>query len=285
MTVTIGAICEASHATQTGSIILCADTLVTHSYNGMPISSNQHGSKVFDLPLGFCGALSDDISRGVHVRSYLYQVMQGIDPLDARRIDLVQSALLSTAEYVLKWVRAEVIGRHKITLDEFLQNRKLANRREIKEEIKNELIPTQLIIGGFSLTGGPILLFTDCIQTQQETTPGFFCGGAGGWAARDWLNMRGQNSSLSIARTAYHVHEAKRFAAKICPVVGNGHHALLLRHNQPVVSVGGDRDVMAKWLAEYQPRDTGALDSAEAYADFAKAYDISDSTSSSGDHT
>src|SRR5271166_3840335 len=63
MTVTIGAICGASSALQTGSIVLCADTLVTWlDLQGNPITSSPAGSKLFDLPLGFYAAIAADIS-------------------------------------------------------------------------------------------------------------------------------------------------------------------------------------------------------------------------------
>lgn len=285
MTVTIGAICGASHALQTGSIVLCADTLVTwFDLQGNPISSNPAGSKLFDLPLGFYGAISADISTSVQVVSQLHHLMSRIAPSDPNRIDLLELALAETGEYVRTWMRKEVLGEYRVTLDEFLHDPALREREEIKARIGDLLIPTSLIIVGFSLTGSAILIYTDCINTQRQTNPGFFTGGAGDGLARDWLNLREQNSFMSVPRTVYHVHEAKRFAER-SPVVGKRHQILLLRHNQPVVSVGGDRQIMNEWLSKYQPQNTAALDSAEAYADLARAYDISDSTNSSGDHT
>jgi hypothetical protein len=239
---------------------------------------------LFDLPLGFYGAISDDISRAVQVRSYLHHVMQSIPEDDTRQLDLIEAAIEATAEYVRSWMRQDILSRHGITIDEYLHDPHLATRAEIQAEIANEAVPTQLIIGGFDRTGGPVLLFTDCTHTQHQTSPGFFCGGAGGGAALDWLNMREQNSFMSIQRTVYHVHEAKRFAER-SPVVGRRHQAILLRYGQPVISVGGDRPLLLRWLGELMPRSTAGLDSAEAYADFAKAYDISDSTSSSTDQT
>ena len=285
MTVTIGAICGASHALQTGSIVLCADTLATwFDLQGNPISSNPAGSKLFDLPLGFYGAISADISTSVQVVSQLHHLMSRIAPNDPNRIDLLELALAETGEYVRTWMRKEVLGEYRVTLDEFLHDPALREREEIKARIGDLLIPTSLIIVGFSLTGSAILIYTDCINTQRQTNPGFFTGGAGDGLARDWLNMREQNSFMSVPRTVYHVHEAKRFAER-SPVVGKRHQILLLRHNQPVVSVGGDRQIMNDWLSKYQPQNTAVLDSAEAYADLAKAYDISDLTNSSGDHT
>ena len=169
MTVTIGAICEASSTTQTGSIVLCADTLVSYSSSGVPITSNPAGSKLFDLPLGFYVAIADDISRSLQVVSYLHRLMENIDPKDPRRIDLIEYAIEQTAEYVRGWMRHDVLSRYGITVDEFLRAKKLAERSEIQREIASEAIQAQLIIGGFSLAGGPVLLFTDCTHTQLQT--------------------------------------------------------------------------------------------------------------------
>jgi hypothetical protein len=210
--------------------------------------------------------------------------MQGISPTDSRRIELIEGAIEQTAEYVRKWMRQDVLSRYGITLDEFLHAKKLAERSAIQEEIANEAIPTQMIIGGFGLTGSPILLYTDCTHTQRQTNPGFFCAGAGRWAALDWLNMREQNSFMSVPRTVYHVHEAKRFAER-SPVVGKRHQAILLRHEKPMIAVGGDRPLLLRWLGEHMPRSTGGLDSAQAAEDFAQAYGINPSTNSSADQT
>ena len=272
MTVTIGAICGASNVLQTGSIVLCADTLITwFDLQGSPISSNPAGSKLFDLPLGFYGAIAADISTSVQVVSQLHHLMSRIAPNDPNRIDLIEAALAETGEYVRTWMRKDVLGEYRVTLDEFLHDPALREREEIKARIGDLLIPTSLIIGGFSLTGSAILIYTDCINTQRQTNPGFFASGAGEGLARNWLNMREQNSFMSVPRTVYHVHEAKRFAER-SPVVGKRHQALLLRHNQPAVAVGGDRWLMDAWLAKYQPHSTADLDSDESYADFARTY-------------
>jgi hypothetical protein len=270
---------------QTGSIVLCADTLVTWvDAANNPLTSNSAGSKLFDLPLGFYGAIAADISTSVQVVSQLHHLMSRIASNDQNRIDLIELALAETGEYVRTWMRKEVLAEYRVSLDEFLHDPRLIEREEIRSRIGELLIPTSLIIGGFSLAGSPILIYTNCINTQRQTSPGFFCGGAGESLARDWLNMREQNSFMSIQRTAYHVHEAKRFAER-SPVVGQRHQALLLRHTQSAVPIGGDRPLLSRWLGEHMPRSTDGLDSAEAYADFAKAYGISDSTSSSATQT
>lgn len=283
VTVTIGAICSVNSQLQTGSIVLCADTLISYAaWNGTPISSNPSGGKLFDLPLGFFAAVSGDIARCNQVVSYLHQRMKQIPSDRQDRIELLEAAIRDTSEYLLLKVRQEVLVRYGVTLEEFLQNSDLPNRAEIREEIKQGIATAGVLIAGFSFGGCPTLLHTDCASIRSDTR--FICDGSGGQAALDWLNMREQSVFMSVPRTVYHVHEAKRFAER-SPVVGTRHQMLLLRHDRPAVSVGGDRQIVHEWLSRYRPQNTAALDSAEAYADFAKAYDISDSTSSSGDHT
>ena len=283
MTVTIGAICGVNSLLQTGSVVLCADTLISYTDDGgVPVSANPSGGKLFDLPFGFFAAMSGDIATGNRVVSYLHQRMATIPTDRPDRVELVGTAIRETAEYVLLKVRQEVLINHGVALDEFLRNADLPNRAEIREDIKRGVAAASLIIGGFSFKGNPTLLYTDCTSILPHTR--FACAGAGGGAALDWLNMREQDVFMSAPRTVYHVQEAKRFAER-SPVVGQRHQMLLLRHNQPAVSVGGNRPVMDAWLSKYQPQNTAGLDSAEAYADFAKAYDINDSTSSSADQT
>lgn len=283
MTVTIGAICGVNSLLQSESIVLCADTLISYTDDGgVPVSANPSGGKLFDLPLGFFAAMSGDIATGTRVISYLHQRMAAIPADRQDRVELIETAMRETAEYMMLKFREEVLARHKVALYEFLHDADLPNRWEIREEIGRELTKASFVIAGFSYKGSPTLLYTDCESIIPH--PRFACAGAGGGAALDWLNMREQSVFMSVPRTVYHIHEAKRFAER-SPVVGQRHQMLLLRHNQPAVSVGGNRPVMDEWLSRYQPQSTSTLDSAEAYADFAKAYGVSDSTSSSADQT
>ena len=114
---------------------------------------------------------------------------------------LVKMAVLETGEYMRLWMRREILARHGVSLDEYLHDRDLACRSDIAREIAEESMPTQLIVGGFSQSGSPFLLYTDCVNVQEQTNPGFFCGGAGAVQALDWLNLRGQNGFMSIQRT------------------------------------------------------------------------------------
>jgi hypothetical protein len=254
---------------------MCADTLITFCSSGVPVSANQDGTKIYDLPHGFYVAISDDISRSHQVVSHLYREMEQFDGSDPRILDLTKLAIDRTAEYVRIWMRREVLAEYGVSLNEFLEAPQLAVRSEVANEIKNRVISTQLTIAGFSSTGNPILLFTDCVNTQEQSNPGFFCAGAGMGAALDWLNFREQKCFLSVPRTFYHVREAKQYA-EVNPVVGGRNHTLLLRHGKPMVNVSEVRPTLQQWVSAMYPRETVALDKSVAWDQFAADYGIVD---------
>jgi hypothetical protein len=273
MTVTIAALCGASHAAQTANIILCADTMITFCVSGVPASSNQNGTKIYDLPLGFFVAIADDISRSHQVVSYLYNEMKHFDAADPRLTDLIKLALDKTAEYVRLWMRREVLAEYGNTEDEFLHDQNLRDRAEIAHEIRSRVFSTQLSIAGFSHANTPVFFFTDCINTQEQSNPGFFCGGAGADLALSWLNFRGQNSFMSVQRTFYHVREAKAYS-QLCPVVGGMHHVLLLRPGKAAFSVSEGSPVVTQWQNNYWTKPTDGLDKNIAWEELVANYGI-----------
>lgn len=273
MTVTITVLCGGSHAAQTANIIMCADTLVTYCAAGVPASSNQNGTKIYDLPCGFFVAIADDISRSHQVVSYLQKQMEKLKPSDPRLTDLVKLAIDKTAEYVRLWMRREVLADYQYSEHEFLHDPNLVERTEIAHEIKSRVLATQLTIAGFSHANTPIMFFTDCVNTQEQSSPGFFCGGAGAELALSWLNFRGQNSFMSVQRSFYHVREAQAFS-QLCPVVGGMHHVLLLRPGKPHFSLSQGSAVVTQWQTNYWPKPTDGLDNSIAWQELVANYGI-----------
>jgi hypothetical protein len=53
VTIAIGLLCEGGK-----HVLLCSDMLVSYG----SVSSNQQGSKIYDLPLGLYAAVADDVS-------------------------------------------------------------------------------------------------------------------------------------------------------------------------------------------------------------------------------
>lgn len=271
MTVTIAALCDANPSIQTANIIMCADTMISYCSGGVPISSNLGGTKLYDLPHGFYAAISDDISRNHQAGSFLYNEMKSLDPSDPYLVDLVKLAIDRTGEYVRLWMRREVLADYGISLDEFLGKGRLTKRAEIAREIKERSISAQFTVGGFGANGCPVLLYTDCVNTQEQTNPGFFCAGAGMTAALDWLNFRGQNCFMSTQRTWYHVREAKDYAT-ICPVVGSLNTTILLRPGEPPLNVSAVTTLSDSWFNDMYPRLTDKLDQPDKQIDFFTAY-------------
>jgi hypothetical protein len=279
MTVTIAALGGATHTSQTGSFVMCADTLISYCAAGVPISANQGGTKIYDLPHGFYVAIADDISRSQQVVGHLYLQMKSLDPNDPKLGDLIKLALDRTAEYVRLWMRREVLTDYGVTLDEFLHDGGLVERNEIADEIKHRAISTELVICGFAkgnnpICDNPVLMYTDCgSPPQEQTNPGFFCGGAGKGAALDWLNFRKQNCFMSVQRTFYHVREAKQYS-EVSPVVGGLNQTILIRPGRPMVDVSQVPRCLNEWGNAMFPKPTDILERSDEWDKFADAYGI-----------
>lgn len=277
MTVCIGALCDADPKTHSANIILCADNLITYSSGGTPVSSNQYGSKLFALPAGCHGAIADDISSSHVIISKLHDGMKGLKATDPKLLDKTKRALRETIQYARIWKRTEILAHYHVSEDEFLHDRKLVYRSAIQDELDNSPPPTELIVAGFSV-GCPILFYTDCVNIQEQSSPGFFTAGtephaafagAGRDAALHWLNYRGQNCFVSTQRTFYHVQEAKNFS-ELSPVVGKLTYTLLLRPGEPAFEINKANDsFMQEWIQKYAVRPSAELDKQPARDEFA----------------
>jgi hypothetical protein len=263
MTVCIGTLCDANDTENTANIILCADTLVTYTVGGSPFTTNINGSKLFPLPLGFYCALCDDLTNSHVFVSHLADDMRKLSADDPALYDRVKLCIESTAEYIRKWRLLEILGRRGITLDEYLHDAALVVRPKIEEELSNPDLPVGLIVGGFK-GEQPMLFYNDGINTQEQTTLGFFAAGAGELLATCWLNFREQSLAMSSQRTFYHVLEAKKFAEKN-PTVGR-RTAILYMTPTSVSMLDLDQSVptiVAQLRDRFWTRNTILLDKAE----------------------
>jgi hypothetical protein len=132
MTVIIGALCDADYKTQTGNIILCADRLITWAdANNIPLTSNDSGTKIYDLPSGFFLAISANVSRCHHIYTYLYKLMEKrkIMTKDPRIVDQMKQALADAGAYIRLWMREEILDAHSISEREWLQSQKAGEPR------------------------------------------------------------------------------------------------------------------------------------------------------------
>ena len=284
MTSIMGLLADTDHKMQVGNILLSADELITYSSGGIPISSNRNGGKIYDLPCGFYVAIADDISRSHQVVSFLYNRMGelGVISGHASTTDLVKLALADAANYVKLWIRKEICGDYGVSEDEFLHDPNLSERENIRADLKAAVISTELIVGGFGVNNSPVLFYTDCINIQEQTSPGFFCGGSGSTAALNWLNFRGQNCFMGTQRSFYHLREAQHFA-EITPTVGSTTVTLLLTPGNPAKPITSNEDsFLQDWAKECAPKSTLSLDSQEKRDRFTSSLGIKLSPTPSG---
>lgn len=263
MTATVGILCDCNHNNNRGNILLCADHLITYSSNGVPVSSNANGTKIYDLPLGFFVAIADDISRSHQVVSFLHDriIRLGITSGSPSTTDKIKLALADTITYVKLWIRKEICADYGVSEDEFLHDSSLTERDNIRADLRAATISTELIVGGFGFNESPVFFFTNCIEIREETSPGIFCGGSGSEAVLKWLNFREQNCFTSTQRSYYHLREAMEFA-RISPVVGKTCATILLQPGENAVVIGADKDkfFLPEWIKRFFPPSTVALD-------------------------
>lgn len=255
MTLIVGALCDADDRKHTANIILCADRRVTFSQGGIPVSSNPNGSKLFDLPCGFYGGISDDLTHGHVFVSKLADGMRNLDPADPALLDRVKLSLADTTQYAQAWMVKDILKQYGVSHNEWLHDKKLADRQQIQEELRTSRPLVEIIVAGFS-RGHPVLLYTDCVNIQEQTGLGFYTGGrrsvakrrpkgfmgaafagAAGDLALYWLNFRQQALFMSAQRTCFHMMEAKRFAHQN-QTIGGETVILFLRPNEDTLALG-----------------------------------------------
>jgi hypothetical protein len=272
MTVCIGALCDAKDVENTANIILCADTLVTYTSGGVPVTSNPNGSKIFSLPLGFRCAIADDLTNSHVYVSKLADGMRGLSPNDPALYDKVELALQNTNEYIRNHLRLKVCSDFHVTLDEYLHDPNLVQRQQIDDALDNYRVPVEMIIAGFC-GGKPLLFHSDSLDIQEEVTVGFYTAadkrqqpstsqiGSGGDLALYWLNFRMQSLFMSSQRTAYHVMEAKAFAEQN-PTVGKRGVILFMSESGTSMldTLGGLPQIIQTWKDLYYIKNTEPLD-------------------------
>lgn len=268
MTVCIGALCDANSAEHTANIVLCADTLVTYTESGIPVSSNPNGSKIFPLPLGFWCAIADDLTQSQVFVSKLADALKGLDANDPALHDLVKLAIEGTNEYARNWLRLSILQQFGVELGEYLDDPNLVQREEIRHEIANTRVPIEMIVAGFKGTR-PILFHTDSVNVQEQAILGFYTAndtrtiqsGSGADLALAWLNFREQMPFMTSQRTVYHILEAKRFAEQN-PTVGKRSIVLFLTPKGASIldTIDGIPQILNTWKSACYVKTTEQID-------------------------
>jgi hypothetical protein len=268
MTIAISAICDAHHDTQTGNILLAADTLISYDV----FSSNTNGTKLYSLPHGFFMTVGDSCSCCHQFNGYLYEGMESIT-FGSGFIEKVRLAISRAIELSMVWARSEIIANYGVTHEEYLHDRQMANREEIRYAIEEALLAIDVIVCGFSPRKEPIIVQITGSIVRECMNPGFACAGSGAPIALDWLNFRKQHNTLSTQRTYYHLMEALAHSKRSSPV-GGSCHILLLKPEEPYKNVGLHSPLMQEWFDCFYPKPTELLDSAEQGQKFAEAFGI-----------
>jgi hypothetical protein len=125
----------------------------------------------------------------------------------------------------------ELRNRFQVTLDEYHHDKKLSPRilKKADEIFKNVPVNVFLIVAGF-YKGSPIQFVVDgglSVKVRPEIMPGNAVTGSGMDAALYWLNYRKQNIHFGLARSLFHLTEAKQFA-ETNPFVGQFREMVLL---------------------------------------------------------
>jgi hypothetical protein len=271
MTIAIAAICDSSHETQTGNIILATDTLFSWDVT----TSNVAGSKLYQLPHGFFMTVGDSVSKCHQFGSYLYGDFEAILSSDPQFLTCIRLAIDHAIEECTIFSRREVVHSFGLTIEEFLARKNVHEWDPLVQAIRECMAEIDVLICGFSPQGHPMVFQVRGPQVTEQANPGFACAGSGDAIALDWLNFRKQNGSLSAQRTYYHVVEALSHTKRSI-AVGGECHLLLLRPGQEQKDVGARSPLIQNWFNCFYPKATDVLDSPQQRQEFADAFAIND---------
>jgi hypothetical protein len=244
MTIGIGLLCEDGK-----QILLSADT--RGSYGG--VTSNDQTAKLFELPGGFCGSIAGIVSQCQDVINELYDRINAI-PKKKRRPEAIRECIREVYYRIFMELADEHLRNDpKITFNQYQCDKTLAPQiRDYARRILKALeVDVHLIVAGFC-EATPALLVANggaSVTIRVETTPGNATIGTGGDAALYWLNYRQQNLRLGLARSLFHLTEAKQFA-ELEGTVGPFRHTVLVSANG-VTKIEGEDALVQGWWNRY----------------------------------
>jgi 20S proteasome alpha/beta subunit len=207
MTIGIGLLCCGGK-----KILLCADTRASFGEE----TRNDYTGKLFNLPFNFFGAIAGSIGSCEEIISELHHRMDKI-PDSELGGDIIHKTIRNCYSQIYTSLADETLrGECKITLDQYLHDQKLVRvlRRSASKALQKIEINVDLIVAGF-IKDNPVLIAANggtSVITRTEISPGNALIGSGAYAALNWLNYRKQNFSCGLARSLFHLTEAKQFA-------------------------------------------------------------------------
>ncbi len=226
MTIVIGMMADsrqpADPSVPTSShLLLCADSMATYAnFAGVPITSHPAQGKIYALPSGFYAAFCDSYYKSHEVATELHGRMLKLDFSSDGIKDLIKIEVRKSFDYAFSWYREALLRTQVgITVRQYLYDKKLrpSLRKRADEALKGGtgLVPAEFIIAG-QTHRGPLLLRANGYDLDESTE--FHVSGAPSESVISWLKIREQRSNMSVARSFYHMIEAKRFA-QIDPTV------------------------------------------------------------------
>ena len=272
LTIGIGLLCEGG-----ARILLAADTLMTYTAQGQPISGNRNVSKFYPLPHKFAACIADDSRVSNTLAAHLFASMEKLDPNERSFADRVRLALESAFDTTFVWCRSELLRGCGITEDEWLHDSNLipAKRKKADRAVNGFQVPVQILVAGFNGSAndeGPILLQGS--YGRVDTIHDYAPIGSGADVALHWLNVREQNAHMSVTKSYYHIKEATFFCSHN-PTVGDRSHVILLAPGfAEMLSPKQSSHLVQKWWELLGPKSTSVLDEDAPRKDFEDAFGI-----------
>lgn len=261
VTIGIGLLCEGGK-----SILLGADK--RGSYGSMTV--NDECGKLFELPHGFQGAISGDISTCEQVISELFE---RIDKLSQWSVEFVKKAALEAAQHThIAMLQGALMKNCGITWDHYLYDRKIVKsvRAHAEAVVRETPLGVQAIIAGFNRQSPILLVSTEDFDWREEVSPGIALIGSGSGAAQYWLNFRRQNYGFSVPRSYCHLVEAKRFS-ELDRFVGPVAQYVLIAE-KGLRFLEGQDSLVTRWDIEFGLKKTDSLDADLARQKFNEAF-------------
>jgi len=276
MTIVIGLMADSRQPANpsvpaTSHILLCADTLATYAPpKKTPVTSHPSLGKIYPLPHRFFAAFCDDYNWAHQIAIEINGRMLSVDFESNGVKDLIKDEVRQAFGHAFSWFRDEVLRDEVgITADEYLHDKKLSPKlRKQAEAVLNGRsaeVPAELIIAG-QTHSGPVLLLANG-RGIRETTE-FQVSGAPQESVISWLKYRDQRSNMGVARSFYHMIEAKRFA-QLDPAVGQKTHIVYIRPSgEPLLFQDDGITTMKAWEAIFGLKPTDELDSEKISSQF-----------------
>jgi len=265
----------------TASLLLCADTMATYSAPSpfiypltTTVATGPYQGKIYPLPHGFYCAFCDDYHWSHQIATELYGRMANLKPSSPGFRDEIKVEIENSFEYAFLWLRPEVLRNDVgIVLDEYLKGPLDPNlRADAQAALQNAArnIPAELIIAG-QTPRGPLLLRANGTEIREITE--YAASGGPVESAINWFRFRGQQSSMSIPRSFFHMLEAKKFC-ELDPTVGRDHQFVLIPPTGPP-SVLQDRGALSSnWISEFGLRPTNVLDTPDRRISFETSFNL-----------